>query len=149
MATKDLDPGNVIKQVYDPASESIQTTITGSSGPVEITATTPIPVTLGGGSGVILHTQEIDFSLIPDSTSAPYEITPALSGDAYKIMVYDTTGVTLQLRTGALTGSLLALTGPGQDQPIDVTVASGTRIAIRSNGNAPTAGTFIINIIGT
>lgn len=149
MATKDLDFGNVIKQVYDPASESLQTTITGSTGAIEITATAPIPVTLGGGSGVILHTQEIDFSLIPNSATAPYEITPSLSGDAYKIMVYDTTGVTLQLRTGSPTGNLLALTGPGQDQPIDVTVVTGTRITIRSNGSAPTAGTFIITIIGT
>lgn len=149
MATKDLDPGNVIKQVYDPATESIKANITGSSGPIEVTATTPIPVTLGGGTGTVLLSQEITFTSIPDGSSTPFEITPSLSGTAFKIMVYDTTGTTLQLRTGAVTGNLLALVGPGQDQSIDVTVASGTRITIRSNGSAPTAGTFIITIIGT
>lgn len=148
MATKNLDPGNVIKQVYDESTEALKTTIAGSTAPVEVTATTPLPVVLSGSlDNEVILSQEIDFSSIPDSSSAPYEISASLSSDAIRIMVYDTTGVTTQIRVGAGVGTLLALVGPGQDQPLDVKVAAGSRVSIRSNGAAPTAGTFIINII--
>jgi hypothetical protein len=149
MATKDLDPGNVIKQVYDPATESIQTVITGSSGPIEITATSPIPVDIGGtGTVDVLVSIEIPFSSIPSSASAPFEIIASLPKATRSIKVYDTTGEAMQLRTGAAAGTLLYLTGPGDDAATTVTVASGTRLSIRSNGPAPTAGSYIITVLG-
>lgn len=149
MATKNLDPGNVIKQVYDEASESLKTTISGSTGPIEVTATSPIPVVLSGAlDAEVILSQELDFSVIPNSASAPYEITASLTLDTTTFMFYDTTGVTTQIRTGAGSGTLLALVGPGQDQPLNVKVPAGTRISIRSNGAAPAAGTFIITILG-
>ena len=149
MATKNLDPGNVIKQVYDEASESLKTTISGSTGPIEIEASSPIPVVLSGSlDNQVLLSQELDYTSIPDSASAPFEITAGLGTDTTTLMFYDTTGVTTQIRTGAGSGTLLALVGPGQDQPLTVKVAAGTRISIRSNGAAPIAGTFIITILG-
>jgi hypothetical protein len=149
MATKDLDPGNVIKQVYDPASESIKANITGSSGPIEIVANTPIPVEIGGvGTVDVLLSIEVPFSSIPDSASAPFELIASLSKQARTIKVYDTTGETMQLRTGAGAGTLLYLTGPGDDASTTVTVPVSTRISLRSNGVAPTAGSFLITITG-
>ena len=149
MATKDLDPGNVIKKVYNEADESIQATIVGSSGPIDITASSPIPVIIGGtGDLSVLASMEIPFSSIPNSGASPFEVVASLGLEAKRFMVYDTTGETMQIRIGASIGTQLFLTGPGQADTFDVAVVAGTRISIRSNGAAPLAGTYVITILG-
>jgi hypothetical protein len=145
MATKDLDFGNVIKQVYDPATESLATHVVGD---VNVTATNPIPVTSTPAVLSIFTTLEIPFSSIPANASPGFEITPSTSGKVTQINVYDTTGVSTEIRTGAGTGTLLAIIGGGQDQPVTVTVAAGTRFSIRSTGAAPIAGSFVVTLIG-
>lgn len=96
----------------------------------------------------VLGSFVIDFSSIPDSVTAPYEITAGFGSAVKKIALYETTGETLQLRTGAASGSLLAYVGPGQDSPLEASISASTRITVRSNGSAPTAGSFIVTFLG-
>jgi len=146
MATKNLDPGNIIKQVYQESTESLQTNVVGT---VDISASSPIPVVIGGtGDLSVLASMEIPFSSIPNSGASPFEVVASLGLEAKRFMVYDTTGETMQIRIGASIGTQLFLTGPGQADTFEVTVVAGTRISIRSNGAAPLAGTYVITILG-
>jgi hypothetical protein len=96
----------------------------------------------------VLGSFVVDFSSIPNSVTAPYEITAGFGSAVKKIALYETTGETLQLRTGAASGSLLAYVGPGQDSPLEASINASTRITVRSNGSAPTAGSFIVTFLG-
>lgn len=146
MATKNLDPGNVIKQVYQEGTESLQTNVVGS---VDITASSPIPVIIGGtGDMSVLASMEIPFSSIPNSGASPFEIVASLGLEAKRFIVYDTTGESMQIRIGASVGTQLFVTGPGQTDSFDIAVLAGTRISIRSNGVAPSAGSYVITILG-
>lgn len=146
MATKNLDPGNVIKQVYQEGTESLQTNVVGS---VDITASSPIPVVIGGtGDMSVLASMEIPFSSIPNSGASPFEIVASLGLEAKRFIVYDTTGESMQIRIGASVGTQLFVTGPGQADSFDIAVLAGTRISIRSNGVAPSAGSYVITILG-
>lgn len=146
MATKNLDPGNVIKQVYQEGTESLQTNVVGS---VDITASSPIPVIIGGtGDMSVLASMEIPFSSIPNSGASPFEIVASLGLEAKRFIVYDTTGESMQIRIGASVGTQLFVTGPGQTETFDIAVLAGTRISIRSNGVAPSAGSYVITILG-
>jgi len=146
MATKNLDPGNIIKQVYQEGTESLQTNVVGT---VDISASSPIPVVIGGtGDLSVLASMEIPFSSIPNSGASPFEVVASLGLEAKRFMVYDTTGETMQIRIGASIGTQLFLTGPGQADTFDIAVVAGTRISIRSNGAAPLAGTYVITILG-
>lgn len=146
MATKNLDPGNVIKQVYQEGTESLQTNVVGS---VDITASSPIPVVIGGtGDMSVLASMEIPFSSIPNSGASPFEIVASLGLEAKRFIVYDTTGESMQIRIGASVGTQLFVTGPGQTDSFDIAVMTGTRISIRSNGVAPSAGSYVITILG-
>lgn len=146
MATKNLDPGNVIKQVYQEGTESLQTNVVGS---VDITASSPIPVVIGGtGDMSVLASMEIPFSSIPNSGASPFEIVASLGLEAKRFIVYDTTGESMQIRIGASVGTQLFVTGPGQTDSFDIAVLAGTRISIRSNGVAPSAGSYVITILG-
>lgn len=196
MATKDLDFGNVIKQVYDPATESLQVTVvTGggggataakqdqqtailttldtstnaveaSSAAIQVSTTsidtkasaiqTAVQATAVSTASVdakltslsVVGSFSIDFTSIPDSVSAPFEVIASLPSTVKQIAVYDTTGSTIQIRIGVATGTLLLFTGPGQDNTIQASIASSTRVSIRSNGTAPTAGSYIITFLG-
>lgn len=146
MATKNLDPGNVIKQVYQEGTESLQTNVVGS---VDITASSPIPVVIGGtGDMSVLASMEIPFSSIPNSGASPFEIVASLGLEAKRFIIYDTTGESMQIRIGASVGTQLFVTGPGQTDSFDIAVLAGTRISIRSNGVAPSAGSYVITILG-
>jgi len=146
MATKNLDPGNVIKQVYQEGTESLQTNVVGS---VDITASSPIPVIIGGtGDMSVLASMEIPFSSIPNSGASPFEIVASLGLEAKRFIVYDTTGESMQIRIGASVGTQLFVTGPGQTDSFDIAVLAGTRVSIRSNGVAPSAGSYVITILG-
>ena len=146
MSTKNLDPGNVIKQVYQEGTESLQTNVVGS---VDITASSPIPVVIGGtGDMSVLASMEIPFSSIPNSGASPFEIVASLGLEAKRFIVYDTTGESMQIRIGASVGTQLFVTGPGQTDSFDIAVLAGTRISIRSNGVAHSAGSYVITILG-
>lgn len=120
---------------------------TGTLVPIQMDDNGGVVVSLAAGLSVLLS-QEISAGLIPSSSSAPFQITLSLPSAAKQIMIYDTTGQTMQIRTGAATGTLLFLTGPGQDTPMPVAIPQNTRVTIRSNGAAPTAGSYIITILG-
>jgi hypothetical protein len=134
MALQSLDAPQIIRDTYDPSNNAVKVNI----------------VSGGSNSGLsVISTNNIPYTAIPDNASSPYQIVASLASDVRKIQIYDTTGSTMQIRTGAGSGSLLVYTGPGQDVPIELNISAGTRVTIRSDeASAPVAGNFIITFLG-
>jgi len=131
MTMSQLDPGQIIKLVYDSATEAIK-------------------VADANATNDILASYEIDFSDIDGSGGSLYEVTAATSDDVKQILLYDTTGISISLYTGG-SGSetLKTLVGPGNDMVLPIQIPSGTRLSIRATGSsAPSAGKFYILLIG-
>jgi len=88
---------------------------------------------------------------IPGSATAPLELIASTGSDIKEVQVFDTTGVFLELMTGAAASEVrVALVGPGNDQPIKIEVSSGTRISVRrvDSTSAATVGSLAINYLG-
>lgn len=133
----DMSGEQTLRAVYDQADNSLDVTIKNTS---------PISVTLVGSSGLdIVASYVIDFS---DLTTAYFQIdssSPAIS----KIVVYETTGKTIQIATGNTGSESVKMTiGPGCDQTFDFAAIATTKLSVRTVGSNATAGSLIINAIG-
>jgi hypothetical protein len=129
-----LDSEQIIKHSYDATNEAIQVNVVESIDP--------------SGNLSVISSHVVDFSSIPNSATAPFEITASLASECKKIVIQEQTGEVLQLRIGASTGTLLFYVAAGQDNPMDVVIAAGTRVTVRSNGSAPGAGVFVVSFLG-
>lgn len=87
---------------------------------------------------------------IPGSAASPLQVVASLAATVKKIQVLDTTGFFFGVYTGAAASEVLKfIVGPGSDQTIDASIASGTRISLRSmTTTAISSGNVAINFIG-
>lgn len=136
MSTKDLDFGNVIKQVYDPPTESLKVLATISIGSITVdldAATDSVRL----GDGILLNTltniggkNAIDVNIAGGSLALDISHTDdsIRLGDGTTLF----TGTTVGLKTGLdinLINSSIAVTGPLTDAelrafPVDVSLSS-------------------------
>lgn len=142
-----LDANQVIQRIYDEANEALTISGTGAGGKVDVTASSPLPVTLSGASNLdVLATHNISYTNL---TTSYYEVSASLANDITKIAIYDTSGETIELAIGPASSEVVKLTiGPGCDQVLEVQLSAGDRIAVRTVGSNATAGSLILNLLG-
>ena len=136
-----LDFQQIIKKVYDPVEEALNVTgISGGGGPTsnvteDFTVLTSVDTLAGSING---------------SAGAFTEVVASLSDDCVAITPYETTGRKIGVYTGAAASeTLLFILGPGQDTPMRVDLAAGTRISIRSTEvTGPSSGSLILTFSG-
>lgn len=89
-------------------------------------------------------------SNIPASASTPLTVVASLAAAAKKMQILDTTGEYLGIYADpAGTPVLLAISGPGSDQTIEVAIPATTVIGVRNMKNAViSVGELAINFIG-
>lgn len=87
---------------------------------------------------------------IAGSAGAFFEVVASTAATVKKVQVMDTTGAFIGVYTGAGGGEALKfIYGPGSDQTIEVSIASGTRISLRSmEASAPAGGSVAMNFLG-
>jgi outer membrane PBP1 activator LpoA protein len=132
-----LDADQVIKKSYDDAQEALK-----------ITGTVAVSNSVGQD---VIHSVEVDSADIEAVSGNYFEVVASTSATVSEIKVYDTTGATLELATGAAASEVTKIVvGPGSDQTFSVNIPAGTRVSIRSREvSAPGAGSnFIVNLIG-
>ncbi len=165
MPVTKLDYEQVIQQSFDEGAQAIRVTggtsggVQAISGEVSIVGQ-PLEVELVnqpiGVSGEVLVTSldligtfEIDSGDIQASVGDYFTISAGLSDPVKKLTVYDTTGFTMHVGTGASGAETLRLImGPGCDQTFDIEIPASTRIAIRAASAAPSGGSVIFNFQG-
>lgn len=138
MSYTNLGGQQVLKTVYDDTNDSLKTTIVGGS----------VTAVVSGLDKVEQPTTNA-FGTINSSAGAWTQLIASTSAEIRMIHLFDTTGVALQIGVGGSGSEIIeCILGPGNDQPIGVLIPSGSRISIRSNEAAPTAGYVIINYLG-
>jgi len=142
-----LDANQAIQKAFDDSTGSLTISGTGAGGKVDITASTPLPVTLSGASNLdVVASYNISFSNL---TISYFQVVASTADAIDRIAMYETTGETIQLAIGGSGSEVLKLTiGPGCDQIIDVNIPAGSRIAVRTVGSNATAGSLILNMVG-
>lgn len=88
---------------------------------------------------------------INGNAGAFVQIVASTAATAKKLQILDTTGGFIGLYTGAAASEVLKLViGPGSDQTIEASIASGTRLSVRrlDSTSALTSGFLAINILG-
>lgn len=141
-----LDSNQVLQHSFDDDAQALKIVGTATGGKVDITATSPIPVTLSGSSNLdILASYNINYTNI---TTSYYQVV-ASTTDAYsKIAIYETTGETIELALGGSGSEVVKMIiGPGNDQVVEIQIPAGSRIAVKASANA-TAGSLILNLLG-
>jgi hypothetical protein len=90
-----------------------------------------------------------DYSSTNVTTGAWVELVASLSGDVNLINVADTCGEVLEIGTGAAASEsrLLVLPPGGYEGNIPVSIASGTRVALRALSGNCTTGDHIANFL--
>jgi len=148
-----LDFQQIIKKVYDANEEAL--TVTGISGGgaasdvtiTDVTASNPLPVI---EEFTVITSIDTDSGSINGSAGAFTEVVASLAADCVIITPYETTGKKIGVYTGAAASEvLLFILGPGQDTPMRVDLAAGTRISIRSTEvTGPSSGSLILTFSG-
>jgi hypothetical protein len=77
-------------------------------------------------------------------------VVASLASDVEKIQVFDTTGSFIGIYTGAVASEVLAAVfGPGSNETVEVSIASGTRVSLRALENiAIPLGNVSMNFMG-
>lgn len=140
MATP-LDYEQVIKATYDPINEALQVNVVAGGG--------------GGGSSDntvvdLFDTPIRDATTINGSGGALLQVVASLASAVKKIQCLDTSGEFIGVYTGPAASEVLAFVmGPGSDQTVEMEIASGTRVSLRSmSASAPTTGSLSFNFMG-
>lgn len=142
------------------AVELIDNAVSGSELQVDVVAALPTGTNTIGAVNVntlsvvdLLDTPAWDTSSanIAGSASNPTEVVASLAADVKKMQILDTTGAFIGVYTGAALSEVLRLVvGPGSDQTIEHTIASGTRVSLRrlDSTTAISSGIVSINFLG-
>jgi hypothetical protein len=119
-----------------------------------------IPVTVSGTvTGATLSVVDLLDTPAYDTSSAningsagnPTQVVATLAANVKKMQIIDTTGAFIGLYTGAALSEVLQLIiGPGSDQTIEHTIASGARISLKrlDSTTAISSGIISINFLG-
>lgn len=160
--TAAVSVNNELQVVDDGANTSLSTiagAVSGSEMQVDIVASLPAGTNTIGAVDVntldvvdFFDTPLLDVSSsnIPGSAGSPLEVVASLASDVSKIQVFDTTGGFFGIYTGAAASEVLvAVVGPGSNETIEVSIASGTRISLLSlSTDAIDVGNVTMNFIG-
>lgn len=131
-----LDYEQVIRQASDDVNGALRVNLV--AGSLSTAGTTP------------KYSVEIPYSSINGSGGAFYQVVASTSAAISKIVPQEQTGTAIGVYTGAAASeTLLCILAPGQDTPVDVVIASGTRITVKATGaSAPVAGSLFLTLIG-
>jgi len=98
----------------------------------------------------VVATARRDYSTGSVTTGAWVELIPSLGSQAQDIEIFDSSGQTLEIGTGAAASEArLFIVMPGGNGRIPVRIASGTRISIRAVSGTANVGEICINLYGT
>jgi len=106
-----------------------------------------ISVTQSGRS--VVTTTRNDYSSVNVTTAAWTQLVASTSADIHEIEIFDSSGQTLELGTGAAASEVRKiLVFPGGNGRVPVFIASGIRISIRAVSANATVGESSINYYG-
>lgn len=129
-----LDSAQAIRNSYDDGSYSLRVNVVDADDTgLNVQGSYAIPYTSINGSG-----------------GAIYQIVASTAANISLVVPNEQTGTALSLYTGA-SGfeTLLFIIAPGQDNEVNVTIPSGTRLSIRAYGSsAPAAGSVYLTFVG-
>lgn len=130
-----LDPGQVLKESFDSTNGGLRVNVVASTQSDLDKVDSPVL---------------IPYSSINGSGGAYYEVKSSLAGTVKQLVVYDTTGLAMNIAVGG-SGSEVSevILGPGVDGAISVNIPSGSRVTIKSaETSAPSSGSVVINFLG-
>lgn len=143
MALSLLDSNQVTQDVHDVTNHALRISGTGAGGKVDITASSPVPVTLAGSSNLdILSTYNIASGSL---TTSYHTVEASALFDYSKIAVYETTGETIELAVDSVVKMTI---GPGCDQAVEIQIPSGSLLQVRTVGSNASSGSLILNLLG-
>jgi hypothetical protein len=131
--SKEYSPGQIVKSVWDEATNSIRTT----SG--------------GGGSGNldVVETLVYDYSTGNVTDAAYVQILATLSDDVKKIEIFDSSGVPLYFALGAESSEAdKFVIFPGGNGLIDCEIDENARLSLKAVDDSAVDGLLIINFYG-
>lgn len=147
---------NSLLTTIDADTGSLAGTVSGSEQQVDVVAALPAGdnnvgnvdivtnVAATGRSSVELSTN--DHSSTAVTTSAYVELIASTSGTINQLLIFDSSGEGLILATGAAASETDVLYIPpgGMDYPVDLTIASGTRVSVKALTGNTSSGDLII-----
>jgi hypothetical protein len=112
-----------------------------SAGEAKVSVTTQL-----GSSVVTTHRR--DYSSSSVTTGAWVELVASLSAQVNKLDIFDSSGETLELGTGAAASETrLILVTPGGNGLLPVQIASGTRVSLRAVSATANTGEIVLNFL--
>lgn len=116
-----------------------------------------LPQLASGGGGVsvtfapyaasMAYKDRHDYSGVNVTTGAYVELIAATSADIYKLNIFDSSGQTMILATGAAASEvdLLYIPPGGFNAPMEIFIAAGTRLSIKALSATATSGEIVLN----
>lgn len=105
-----------------------------------------IPVSQAEQQKNVVYTDRHDYSSGNVTTSGYTELIASTASDIYELYIFDSSGETLWLATGAAASETdLIYIPPGGNGKIDVYIASGTRLSVKAVSANATSGELVIN----
>jgi hypothetical protein len=160
-----LDFGQIIKRVYDSSAERLKVDAAVSGATSVVITHTDDSIKIGDGTDLLAVNADGSINTVPASstisvvdklrhdyssvnvtTGAYVQLIASTTGTIRKLEIFDSSGRTLVLATGAAASEvdLLYIT-PGGNGTITVTIASGTRLSIKAVSANATAGELVLN----
>jgi hypothetical protein len=97
----------------------------------------------------VVNTARNDYSSVNVTTGAWTELVASTSAAIIEIEIFDSSGSTLELGTGAAAAEArLLLVTPGGNGRVPVAIAAGTRVSIRAVSGTASAGEICLNCYG-
>jgi hypothetical protein len=150
-----LDPGQIAKKTYDDTHEAVKVVpvVAYDSGTdtVKVSGSVTVSGTVSTISEGLTVVDQLDTPLTLGTSlngvaGALVTVVASLAAAVKKVHFMDTTGSYLGLYNNT---TLIAVINPGSDSVIDLVIAAGSALKLRSmEAAAPTAGSIAINFIG-
>lgn len=171
MATK-LNDVQIAQREFDAAVQAKRVILVNSSGGegvvvTDITGTVSLPTgastsaeqVAGNASLAVIesNTRRLspvqrarnDYTATSVTTASWVELIASLSADAHEIEIFDSSGRTLELATGAAASEApFMYVFPGGNGKVPVSLIAGARLSIRAVSANATAGEIAINLYG-
>lgn len=94
----------------------------------------------------------IDFANIDASTLVQnvwLEVIASTSAEARRVQIFDAAGYAFEWGVGAAASEVTKfLSGAGSNEPTDIEIPAGSRLAVRTAEAGPYSGTIIVNVLG-
>jgi len=128
---KEYSADQAIRSVFDPITNTLA--VTSSSG----------------GNLTTVEFAQYDYVAVPVTTAAYTEIIASTSDAVTKLFIFDSSGQSLYLATGAAASEIdQMIIVPGGNGECSLIIPAGTRISVKAISANATAGELIINLLG-